>query len=106
MSVDVPAQLMGSRFAEGSLGWLCCSRLSSLLGSSNPDVVFGSALATIDNLYKQCSMTVNARLLHYRTDHMAWKIYADTGRLIAVDNGPSVIHEDRSSSLDCGGNLA
>jgi len=34
--------------------------LPSLLGSINPDVVFGSALATIGILNQYCSMTVDA----------------------------------------------
>jgi hypothetical protein len=59
MSVDVPERLMGPGFVAGSLGWLC-SLLPSLLGSSNPDVVFGSALATIGILNQYCSMTVDA----------------------------------------------
>jgi hypothetical protein len=57
--VDVPERLMGPGFVAGSLGWLC-SLLLSLLGSSIPDAVFGSALAKIGVLNQYCSMTVDA----------------------------------------------
>lgn len=51
-----------------------------MLGSSNPDVVFGSALSAVDVLSQQCSVTVDAladkRLLPFKGDFVdrAWSL--------------------------------